>query len=116
MVMGLLSPTLSSERGEGEPLARCSPPPDACKVQQLAGAVVRRGAVRKREQAPRTPNASRSSVAALARCGHRVSAVERGSVQLHGYVLDVSSNAPPPTPVGSSLPFRSRHQSPPPPP
>jgi serine protease Do len=34
---------------------------------QLAGAVVRRGTVRKREQAPRTPNASRSSVAALPR-------------------------------------------------
>src|ERR1035437_6631153 len=42
---------------------------------QLAGAVVRHGAVRKREQAPRTPNASRSSLAALPRCVHRVSAV-----------------------------------------
>src|ERR1035438_1652402 len=31
----------------------------------LAGAVVRRGTVRRREQAPRAPNASRSSVAAL---------------------------------------------------
>ena len=41
---------------------------------QLAGAVARRGAVRKREQAPRTPNDSRSSVAALLRdvnCGFR---------------------------------------------
>ena len=35
---------------------------------QLAGAVIRRGAVRKREQAPRTPNASHSSVAAPLRC------------------------------------------------
>jgi hypothetical protein len=39
---------------------------------QLAGAVVRRGAVRKREQAPRTPNASRSSVAAWQRYVLRV--------------------------------------------
>src|ERR1039458_2012752 len=31
MVMGLLSPTLSTKGGEGEPLARCSRPPDACK-------------------------------------------------------------------------------------
>ena len=35
---------------------------------QLAGAVVRRGLGRKREQAPRTPNASRNSVAALQLC------------------------------------------------
>src|ERR1035441_6221859 len=34
---------------------------------QHAGAVVRGGVVRKREQAPRTPNASRSSVVALPR-------------------------------------------------
>ena len=34
---------------------------------QLAGAVVRRGEVQKREQAPRTPNASRSSVVTLPR-------------------------------------------------
>ena len=33
MVMGLLSPALSSKGGEGESLARCSRPPDACKVQ-----------------------------------------------------------------------------------
>ena len=32
---------------------------------QLAGAVVRRGEVQKREQAPRTPNASRNSVGAV---------------------------------------------------
>ena len=31
--MGLLSPALSSKGGEGEPPGRCSPPPDACKVQ-----------------------------------------------------------------------------------
>jgi len=31
--MGLLSPTPSSKGGEGEPLARCSCPPDARKVQ-----------------------------------------------------------------------------------
>jgi hypothetical protein len=39
-------------------------PPQFCYGGR-AGAVVRRGAIRKREQAPRTPNASRSSVAAL---------------------------------------------------
>src|SRR5208283_3713124 len=33
---------------------------------QLAGAVVRRGVIRKREQAPRTPNASRGSMRNLA--------------------------------------------------
>jgi IgA Peptidase M64 len=31
--MGLLSPTLSSKGGEGEPLARCSRSPDACTMQ-----------------------------------------------------------------------------------
>src|ERR1035437_6709616 len=31
---GLLSPTLSCKGGEGEPLARCSGPPDACKAQR----------------------------------------------------------------------------------
>jgi hypothetical protein len=33
---GLLSPALSSKGGEGEPLARCSHPPDACKMQPAA--------------------------------------------------------------------------------
>ena len=34
MVKGLLSPSLYSKGGEGEPLARCSRPPDACKAQR----------------------------------------------------------------------------------
>jgi hypothetical protein len=42
---------------------------------QLAGAVARCGAARKREQAPRTPNASRISVAASPRCQVSVVAV-----------------------------------------
>src|ERR1035437_1448973 len=37
LVTGLLSPALSSKGGEGEPLARCSRPPDACKVQRGRG-------------------------------------------------------------------------------
>ena len=39
MVMGLLSPTLSSKGGEGEPLARCSHTPDACVAQSFAAAM-----------------------------------------------------------------------------
>src|ERR1035437_8027912 len=56
-VTGLLSPTLSSKGGEGEPLARCSRPPDACKVEEPAPAFEPPHTLRQRQQAaaPATP-------------------------------------------------------------
>src|ERR1035437_10330420 len=59
------------------------PPREAFGVRPACWRCRKVGEVRKREQTPRTPNASRSSVAALPRCDHRAAAVPWHASRLH---------------------------------